>query len=57
MQTPRGAGRSGGLLFLAVVLFTAYLLVRAVAGILRLGLLIGIAAVLAYLALDVFRRR
>ena len=57
MRTPTGAGRSGGLLFLAVVLFSAYLALRAVAGVLQLALLVGIGIVLAYLAVDVSRRR
>lgn len=57
MRTPTGAGRSGGLLFLAVLGFSAYLAVRAVAGLLQLALIIGIGLVLTYLAVGVSRRR
>ena len=57
MATPQGAGRAGGLLFLLVVLFVAYLAIRAVAGLLRLAIGAAILAVLIALAINVFRRR
>jgi len=54
---PRGAGRSGGLLFLAVALFVGYLVVTAVAGVIRLVLTIAIGVVVLALAASVLRRR
>ncbi len=57
MTVPGGAGRSGGLLFLALVLLVAYLVVTAVAGLLRLALTVAILLVVALLARDVARRR
>lgn len=51
MSEPRGAGTAGGLLFLAVVLVLGYLLVSAVAGILKW--LIGAALVVVVVAMGV----
>ena len=56
MREPRGAGRAGGLLFLAVGVFVAYLAVSAVDGAARIVLLVGFAVVLSLLALNVLRR-
>ena len=57
MAEPRGAGRSGGLLFLAVGLFVLYLVVSAVTGVLKFVLGVGIVVVLVAFAVSVFRRR
>lgn len=54
---PQGAGRGGGLLFLAIVLFVAYLAVGALTGFLRFLLGLGLILVLAALALNVVGRR
>ena len=51
MSEPRGAGTAGGLLFLAVVLVLGYLLVSAVAGVLKW--LIGAALVVVVIAMGV----
>ena len=56
MAEPRGAGRSGGLLFLAVGLFVLYLVITAVAGILKFILSTALLVVLAIFAVTVFRR-
>ncbi|CAN5788933.1 MAG: hypothetical protein M3425_06590 [Actinomycetota bacterium] len=57
MPEPRGAGRSGGLLFLAVGVFVAYLVVRTVAGVFKVVLLSILVVLLVLLARDVLRRR
>lgn len=57
MAEPRGAGRGGGLLFLAVGVFVAYLGVTAVDGPARIVLGVVFAVVLGLLALNVLRRR
>ncbi len=57
MAEPRGAGRSGGLLFLAVGLFVLYLIVTAVAGIAKFLLSGALTVVLVILAINVLRRR
>lgn len=57
MREPRGAGRGGGLLFLAVGIFVAYLVVTAVAGLVRFLLGGALLVVLVLLALNVLRRR
>jgi len=57
MRETRGAGRGGGLLFLALGLFVAYLAVVAVDGVLRLALGAALVVLLAVLALRVLRRR
>ncbi len=57
MAEPRGAGRSGGLLFLAVGLFVLYLVVTAVAGVLKFVLGAALVFVLGVFAVSVFRRR
>ncbi|MDQ3537271.1 MAG: hypothetical protein M3415_00500 [Actinomycetota bacterium] len=57
MAEPRGAGRSGGLLFLAVGVFVAYLVVRTVAGVFKVALLGVLVVLLVLLARDVLRRR
>ena len=51
MSEPRGAGTAGGLLFLAVLLVLGYLLVSAVAGVLKL--VIGLALVVVVIAIGV----
>jgi hypothetical protein len=56
MREPRGAGRSGGLLFLAVGLFVAYLAIEAVTGLLQLLLGAALVVILALFALSVLRR-
>lgn len=56
MAEPRGAGRSGGLLFLAVLLFVAYLAVTAVAGLAKFLLGGALLVVIALLAVNVLRR-
>jgi hypothetical protein len=57
MAEPRGAGRGGGLLFLAVGAFVAYLAVSAVDGAARIVLVVVFAVALGLLALNVVRRR
>ena len=57
MAEPCGAGSGGGLLFLALTLFVAYLAVTAVAGVLRFLLGTALLVVVAALALSVLRRR
>ncbi|MBA2528402.1 MAG: hypothetical protein H0V19_00310 [Euzebyales bacterium] len=57
MAEPRHAGRSGGLLFLAVLLFVTYLVVTAVAGLARFLLGGASLIVVVVLALNVLRRR
>ena len=57
MREPRGAGRAGGLLFLAIGLFVAYLVISALAGLAKILLSIALVAVLAMLAVNVLRRR
>lgn len=57
MREPRGAGRSGGLLFLAVGIFVLYLVITVVAGVLKFILGLGLVVVLAALAINVLRRR
>ena len=57
MPEPRGAGRSGGLLFLTVGVFVAYLVVRTVAGVFKVVLLSILVVLLVLLARDVLRRR
>jgi hypothetical protein len=57
MPEPRGAGRSGGLLFLTVGVFVAYLVVRTVAGVFKVVLLSVLVVLLVLLARDVLRRR
>lgn len=51
MREPRGAGSSGGLLFIAVVLVVGYLAITAIAGVLRW--LIGVALIVVVVALVV----
>jgi UDP-N-acetylmuramyl pentapeptide phosphotransferase/UDP-N-acetylglucosamine-1-phosphate transferase len=53
----RGAGRGGGLLFLAVILFVAYLAVEAVSGVIRLLLMGALVLVVVGFAVTVARRR
>ena len=52
----QGAGPAGGLLFIAVLLFVAYLAISAVAGILRLIIGLAFVAVVVLLAARVLRR-
>lgn len=52
-----GAGRGGGLLFLAVLLFVAYLAFEAVAGVLRFVVTAAVLAIVVALAFRVLRRR
>jgi len=54
---PRGAGRGGGVLFLAVLLFVAYLAVQSASGAARLALMAAFVVVVALFALTVARRR
>jgi len=54
---PKRAGRSGGLLFVLVALFVAYLAVRAVAGVIRFVIVALIVAVVVALVANVMRRR
>lgn len=56
MREPRGAGRGGGLVFLVVALFVAYLAVEAVGGVVRLVLGGALLVVLGLLAWNVVRR-
>ena len=53
----RGAGRGGGVLFLALAAFVAYLLVVETSGTARLILALLLVLGLAVLALSVLRRR
>lgn len=57
MDEPRGAGRGGGLLFLAVVAFVAYVAITAASGSARVVLGAVVVIVMGLLALNVFRRR
>jgi len=57
MAQPRGAGRSGGLLFLLVALFVGYLVITTVAGIVKFIVGALIVVVLIALAANVVRRR
>ena len=57
MVEPRGAGRSGGLLFVLVWVFVLYLVVTAVAGLLKLVLTAAMVVVLVALIANVVRRR
>ena len=52
----KGAGPAGGLLFIAVLLFVAYLAISAVAGILRLLIGLAFLAVVILLLARVLRR-
>ncbi|CAN5893785.1 hypothetical protein BH23ACT8_BH23ACT8_04360 [soil metagenome] len=52
-----GAGRGGGLLFVAVLLFCAYLALTALAGILRVVAALLLALAAAALLANVLRRR
>jgi hypothetical protein len=56
MREPRGAGRSGGLLFLALALFVGYLAIRAISGVVQLVIGAAFLVVLALFALNVARR-
>jgi hypothetical protein len=56
VREPRGAGRSGGLLFLAVGVFVLYLVISAVAGVLKFILGVALVVVLGALAINVLRR-
>jgi hypothetical protein len=56
MREPRGAGRSGGLLFLALALFVGYLAIRAISGVVQLVIGGAFLVVLALFALNVARR-
>jgi hypothetical protein len=53
----RGAGRGGGLLFVAVLLFCAYLALIALAGIFRVVATLLLALAAAALLANVVRRR
>lgn len=57
MGEPKGAGRSGGLLFLLIALFVGYLLVNAVAGVVKVVLGVLVLVVVAGLAVNIVRRR
>ena len=57
MSTPRGAGRSGGLLFLAILGFVAYLTYGALDGAGRWLFTVLLIAVIVGLGVNVLRRR
>lgn len=63
MSTPtgtkptRGAGVGGGLLFLAVAVFVAWLVVKVVVGFLQWVLGIALVVLLVAIAFNVLRRR
>jgi hypothetical protein len=58
MSDPRGgAGTAGGLLFVAVILVIGYLLVSAVAGVLKFVIGAAILLVVAALVIRVLQRR
>ncbi|HVL98133.1 MAG TPA: hypothetical protein VM324_02430 [Egibacteraceae bacterium] len=52
-----GAGRGGGLLFIAVLTFVAYLAVTALDGLPRVAAVVLLAAAIAGLTVNVLRRR
>lgn len=52
-----GGGRAGGVLFLVVILFLAYLVLNALAGLFRLVAFIGLVTALVLLGVNVARRR
>ena len=53
----KGAGPSGGLLFLALVAFVGWLLARQTSGALQIVLLVGLAVAVLVLGVRVLRRR
>lgn len=53
----RGAGPSGGLLFLGVLIFVGWLIAAEMDGIVRIALLIAVVAGVVGLGADVVRRR
>lgn len=57
MADPRGAGRAGGVLFVAVLLFLAWLALGALAGLVRILVVALLAAAAIALAVNVARRR
>ena len=57
MAEPRGAGPAGGLLFMAVVAFLAYLALTTLLGFLRWLLGVGLIIILVVLAVRVVNRR
>lgn len=57
MSTPRGAGRSGGLLFLAVLAFVAYLVLAALSGIMKLVATLLLLGAIVVFGANVLRRR
>jgi hypothetical protein len=57
MSEPRGAGTAGGLLFIAVLLFVAYLAVTAVAGVLKFVIGTAFVVVIIALGLSILKRR
>jgi hypothetical protein len=57
MSTPRGAGRSGGLLFRAVLAFVAYLVLAALSGIMKLVATVLLLAAIVVFGANVLRRR
>jgi hypothetical protein len=57
VSRPRGAGRGGGLLFVALVGFLAYLVASSVGGVAGLVLAGALGAVALGLAVRVLRRR
>lgn len=52
-----GAGRGGGALFIAVLVFVAYLAMTALVGVLRVVAVVGLLVAVAVLAANVRRRR
>jgi len=57
MNSPRGAGRSGGLLFLAVLAFVVYLVLAALSGIMKLVATVLLLAAIVVFGANVLRRR
>jgi hypothetical protein len=52
-----GAGRAGGVLFLAVILFLAYLVLTALTGLFRIVAFVGLLTAIVLLGVNVAHRR
>ncbi|HUH07578.1 MAG TPA: hypothetical protein VML96_07200 [Egibacteraceae bacterium] len=57
IERASGAGRAGGLLFLAVLLLIAYLVIAAVAGLFKIIVALAAFIAISVLARNVLRRR
>ena len=58
MAEPRGAGRAGGLLFLAIAIFVGFLIIKAALGLLiKLVLTLLVIGAIVGLLANVLRRR